>query len=129
MLKMFLNDFCECNNSCLLYMGDYTQRGSSIKSESYPINCYYCSKCGKELQVYRGYHDQETKKLYEESLKYFNITRDSSFVFDVTKFNSDIFLCSLEEKRNLVYDIKNKNGIGSPTGLQAVLTFKRQENK
>jgi len=126
-MKKDLNNICGCQGNCLLYMGDYYIKGFNIKDEPYIVNCYYCSICGKELQIYNGYHDKETRKLYEESLKYSHINRSSAFVFDVTKFNSEVFGCSSEEKRSLIYDIKNKNGIGSPAGLQLVLSFKRKK--
>lgn len=126
MLKEYLKGFCDCSNNYLLYMGSYSQKGEHWQDESYPVNCYYCSECGKELQIYTGYHNQETRKLYNESLKYSFISRRSSFVIDMTKMNPDISNCDLDDKRSLVYDIKNKNDIKSESSLQSILLYKKK---
>lgn len=126
MIKEYLNNFCECNNAYLLYMGSFSQRGSHWQDESYMVDCYYCSECGKELQIYNGYHNDETKKLYNESLKYKMINSASPFVIDVTRINKDISYCNLEDKRYLINKIIEAKGITSVTSHQIVIAYKKK---
>jgi len=130
MSKRYLEDSCGCNNSYLLCVGAYSKRGDHPQDEPYDIWCYYCSKCGNELQIYTGFHDDETKKLYIESQKYDQIHRDKPFIVDLVRMNEDLLYCPLEDKRNLINEIIERRALVFLTeGRQIVLGYKKAENK
>ena len=121
-----MKNFCKCENDILIYMGSFNQRGAHWQDESYPVHCYYCASCGKELLIYTGHHDEESKEHYVNSQKYSFLNRSSHNVIDATQLNPDISESTLQEKRQLIKDIIDKKGIYNDAGALVITSYKKK---